>query len=160
MSDPNIVFTRIDNRLVHGQVGMVWTTALRANLIIVVDDETANDPIQQQLMQMTAESVGVGIRFFTVQKTIDVIFNASPKQKIFLVVKTPENVRKLVEGGVPIKQCNIGNMHFSEGKKVSNDPHVYLDEKDLDDLRAIRNAGVDVFIQITPDDKKLDFEPR
>lgn len=158
MNQPNIVFTRIDNRLVHGQVGCVWATAIHANLIVVVDDEVVKDPIQQQLMQMTAQSVGVGIRFFSVQKTIDVIFNASPKQTIFIVAKTPETVRKLVEAGIPIKQCNIGNMHFSQGKKESNDVHVFLDEKDKEDLRFIRNSGVEVFIQITPEDKKLDFE--
>ena len=39
MSDINIVFTRVDNRLVHGQVGNVWVTASGANLILVVDDE-------------------------------------------------------------------------------------------------------------------------
>ena len=43
MSDINIVFTRVDNRLVHGQVGNVWVTASGANLILVVDDETCND---------------------------------------------------------------------------------------------------------------------
>lgn len=36
MSDINIVFTRVDNRLVHGQVGNVWVTASGANLILVV----------------------------------------------------------------------------------------------------------------------------
>ena len=40
MSDINIVFTRVDNRLVHGQVGNVWVTASGANLILVVDDES------------------------------------------------------------------------------------------------------------------------
>ena len=39
MSDINIVFTRVDNRLVHGQVGNVWVTASGANLILVVDDQ-------------------------------------------------------------------------------------------------------------------------
>ncbi|NRW25563.1 mannose/fructose/N-acetylgalactosamine-specific phosphotransferase system component IIB [Clostridium beijerinckii] len=79
---PNILMTRIDNRLVHGQVGVTWTTSLGANLLVVVDDTAASDPVQQQLMSMTAESSGVGIRFFTIQKTIDVIHKASPSQKI------------------------------------------------------------------------------
>ncbi len=28
MSIPNILMTRIDNRLVHGQVGVTWTNSL------------------------------------------------------------------------------------------------------------------------------------
>lgn len=157
---PNIVMTRIDNRLVHGQVGCSWAGALDCNLIVVADDAAAADPVQQSLMQMTAENVGCGIRFFTLQKTIDVIHKASAAQKIFLIVRDPQSARKLVENGVPVTQLCIGNMHVSEGKRLSNDVHVYVDDQDLADLRAIRDRGVDVYIQIMPGDKRQDFEPR
>ena len=45
---PNILLTRIDNRLVHGQVGVTWTKTLGANLIVVADDTAAEDRIQQE----------------------------------------------------------------------------------------------------------------
>lgn len=38
---PNIVLTRIDNRLVHGQVGVTWVNSVGANLLVVVDDEVS-----------------------------------------------------------------------------------------------------------------------
>ena len=41
-------------------------------------------------MEVTAKSSGADIRFFTVQKTIDVIHKAADRQKIFIVCKTPE----------------------------------------------------------------------
>ena len=154
---PNILMTRIDNRLVHGQVGVTWTTALGANLLVVVDDIAASDPVQQQLMSMTAESSGVGIRFFTIQKTIDVIHKAAPSQKIFIVCKTPEVARKLVDGGVPIKELNVGNMHFSEGKRAIT-KKVYVDDKDVEDLKYIESKGVKVFAQDTPGDIKNSIE--
>ena len=31
MTSPNILLTRIDNRLVHGQVGVTWTSTIGAN---------------------------------------------------------------------------------------------------------------------------------
>lgn len=156
---PDILLTRIDNRLVHGQVGVAWTTALGGcNLIVVADDKAAADPIQQSLMKATAQNAGCGIRFFTLQKTIDVIHKASPSQHIFLVVRDPQGARTLVEGGVPIDKLCIGNMHVGPGKVVCNEAHVYVDDQDLADLRAIRAKGVDVFIQIAPGDRKLDFE--
>ena len=37
MAEPNIVLARIDNRLVHGQVGNAWAGASEANLIVVAD---------------------------------------------------------------------------------------------------------------------------
>lgn len=157
MGKPNILLTRIDNRLVHGQVGVIWTTSLGANLLVVVDDDAANEPLQQQLMEVTAHSSGAGIRFFTIQKTIDVIHKAAERQKMFLICKTPDVVRKLIDGGVPIDKVNVGNMHFSPGKKQLT-KKVYVDEKDLDDLRYLQSKGVNVFIQDTPSDTKHAIE--
>ena len=116
MAEPNILLTRIDNRLIHGQVGMTWTNWLGANLVVVADDEIAADPVQQNLMEM-AITGNVGARFFTLQKTIDVIHKAASHQKIFLVVRTPQNALTLIKGSVPIKEINVGNLHFAEGKK-------------------------------------------
>lgn len=156
---PDILLTRIDNRLVHGQVGVAWTSALGGcNLIVVADDLAAGDPLQQSLMTATARNAGCGIRFFTLDKTIAVIHKASPNQHILLVVRDPQGARKLVEGGVPIDKLCIGNMHMAPGKTVCGNPHVYMDEQDRQDLRAIRSKGVEVYIQIAPGDRKQDFE--
>jgi PTS system galactosamine-specific IIB component len=153
MSSPNILLTRIDNRLVHGQVGVTWTSTIGANLLVVVDDEVAVDDIQQKLMGMTADTYGFGIRFFSIEKTINVIGKAAPHQKIFLICRTPATVRKLVEGGVPLKDVNVGNMHFSEGKRqISN--KVYINNQDLEDLQFIKNNNINVFIQDVPGDQK------
>lgn len=154
MAEPNIVLARIDNRLVHGQVGNAWAGASKANLIVVADDDCANDEIQKSVMKMTADSVGIGIRFFTLQKTIEIIHKASPKQHIFIVCKTPENMLKLIEGGVPIKSVNVGNMHVKPGKRVLHEAHVYVDDKDMADFEAMKKRGIDVYIQIAPGDKK------
>lgn len=153
----NILLTRIDNRLVHGQVGSIWTSTIGANLLIVVDDDVATDTLQQQLMAVTAETAGVGIRFFSVEKTINIIEKASPAQKIFIICKTPLTVKRLFDGGVKITDLNVGNMHFSEGKKqLSN--KVFVDETDLAELRYLNENGVNVFIQDVPSDAKKNIE--
>ncbi|TCS81825.1 PTS galactosamine transporter subunit IIB [Tepidibacillus fermentans] len=157
MAEPNILLTRIDNRLVHGQVGVTWTTSLGANLLVVVDDQVAKDPLQQQLMAVTAESSGAGIRFFTVEHTINIIHKATPSQKIFIICKTPEVVKKLIDGGVPIKDVNVGNMHFSQGKRQIS-KKVYVDDNDLENLRYIKSKGINVFIQDVPGDIKENIE--
>ncbi|MBS2905274.1 PTS sugar transporter subunit IIB, partial [Klebsiella pneumoniae] len=92
--------TRIDNRLVHGQVGVTWVNHLGANLIVVANDEVSKDSVQQNLMEMVIPDA-IGIRFFSIQKTIDVIHKASPRQKIFLVVRNPQDALRLAEGNVP-----------------------------------------------------------
>lgn len=153
MSEPNILLTRIDNRLIHGQVGVTWTMTLGANLILVADDETANNKTVQEIMSLTAESSGASTRFWTIEKTINTVHKAAPRQKIFIVCKTPHEARLLIEGGVPIHELNVGNMHFSKGKhQISK--KVYVDDDDLTDFKAIEEKGVNIFIQDVPGDMK------
>ncbi|SHJ16902.1 PTS system N-acetylgalactosamine-specific EIIB component, Man family (TC 4.A.6.1.4) [Clostridium cavendishii DSM 21758] len=148
---PNILMTRIDNRLIHGQVGVTWVNALGANLILVANDEVANDPIQQNLMEMVVPDV-IATRFFTLDKTINVIGKAAARQLIFLVCRSPKDVVKLVEGGVPVKKVNIGNMHFSEGKKQISST-VSVDEEDLKAFRRLKELGVELEIRRVPEER-------
>ncbi|MGL5379480.1 PTS sugar transporter subunit IIB [Clostridium sp.] len=114
MSNVNIEMMRIDERLIHGQ-GQMWLNALGVNTVIVADDAASTDVIQQTLMK-TVVPKSVAMRFFSIEKTCELIHKASPKQKIFIVCKTPENALKLIAGGVPVKEINIGNIHNAEGK--------------------------------------------
>ena len=98
---PNIVLSRIDERLIHGQVGVQWVGFAGANLVLVANDEVAEDPIQQNLMEMVLAE-GIAVRFWPLQKVIDNISKAADRQKILLVCKSPADFRTLVEGGVPI----------------------------------------------------------
>ena len=78
MAEPNILLTRIDNRLVHGQVATQWNSTLGSNLILVANDDVSTNTMRQNLMKMAAPA-GVATRFFSLQKTIDVIGKASPR---------------------------------------------------------------------------------
>ena len=151
MSKPNILHGRVDNRLMHGQVGGAWVRYLGTNLVLVADDEVAEDAFQQSLMQMVADSVGsVQMRFFTIAKTIDVIWKAAPSQKIFIVTRSPKEMRALIDGNVPIPIVNLGNIHAAKGKKKMPFGNCYLDEQDIADLAAIKEKGISIYFQTTP----------
>lgn len=154
---PNILLTRVDNRLIHGQVGVTWVNHLGANLILVANDKVAADPVQQSLMEMVLPDA-IQTRFFTIDKTINIIHKASDRQKIFLVCRTPQDALRLIEGGVPIKELNIGNMHFSEGKEQISST-VSLDEDDKNTIRKIIDLGIKVEIRRVPDERvEVDIE--
>ena len=148
---PDILLTRVDNRLIHGQVGMTWATHLGANLIIV-----ANDEVQQNLMDMAVASAAE-TRYFTLQKTIDVIHMAGDWQHIFLVVKTPQDALKLAENGVPIDVLNIGNMHFSDGKKQVTST-ISVDEDDKATFRRLLDLGIKIELRKVPSDSVIPVE--
>lgn len=136
MGKPDIKMLRIDERLIHGQ-GQLWLNTLGVNLVIVANDETSTNKIQQQLMK-TVVPDSIGMRFFTIQHTCDIIDKASPKQKIFIVVKSPEDALRLVSGGINVDKVNVGNIHYAEGKeKVS--PFISLGEEDKKSLQTLRD---------------------
>jgi len=145
---PNILLTRIDNRLIHGQVATQWTSSIGANLLLVANDEVSTNQVRQGLMDMAAPS-GVATRYFSIQKTIDIISKAADRQKIFIICETPEDVLRLVEGGVPIKKVNIGNMHMAEGKRQVATT-VAVDDKDVAAFKKLRELGVELYIQRVP----------
>lgn len=148
---PNILLTRIDNRLIHGQVGVTWVNHLGANLILVANDEVENDPVQQNLMEMVVPDA-IQTRFFSIEKTIRVIHKAADRQKIFLVCRTPQDALRMVKGGVPIKELNIGNMHFSEGKEQIAST-VSVDEDDKKAIRELLDLGIKIEVRRVPDEK-------
>ncbi|WP_238157743.1 PTS sugar transporter subunit IIB, partial [Lacticaseibacillus chiayiensis] len=43
---------RIDERLVHGQVALVWSRNLGVDRILVVNDKAAADPVQPATLKM------------------------------------------------------------------------------------------------------------
>ena len=148
---PNIVLTRIDNRLVHGQVATQWCGAIGANLILVANDEVAGNSLRQGLMNMAlyiAPSYA-SMRYWTIQKTIDTIHKASAKQLIFIVCENPQDVVKLVEGGVPIKKVNIGNMHMADGKRQVAGS-VAVDDSDVAAFKRLQELGVELEIRRVP----------
>ena len=70
-------------------------------------------------------------------------------------MKNPQDVVKLVEGGVPIKKVNIGNMHMAEGKRQVAGV-VAVDDADVAAFRRLQELGVELEIQKVPTEGKED----
>lgn len=145
---PNILLTRIDERLIHGQVATQWTGSIGANLLLVANDDVAGNTMRQGLMDMAAPAAAQ-TRYFTLQKTIDIIHKANDKQKIFIICESPKDVLTLVEGGVPIKKLNIGNMHMAEGKRQVA-TSVAVSDEDVQAFRRLQELGVELEIRRVP----------
>lgn len=144
-----ISLVRIDNRLVHGQVGITWVASLETNVLIVVDNEAATDKLQQILMEAVAKSANIRIRFFSTNDFVQALMNSSNTIKMFIVVKTVETVADLHKLGVPIDCVNFGNLHFEKGK-IPITKKVYINRKDAEDIQYLLDHHVVCFAQDVP----------
>ena len=153
----NIQLVRVDNRLVHGQVAVTWSATLSISMIVVVDDEVAHDILAQKLMQTIARTINLKMKFFSVQDFIQFWQEESNNKKMFVVVKTIQMAKALVEGGVYCPKINIGNIHYEKGRIPLNNK-MYLTKQDVEDIHYLCSNGCEVFYQDVPGTKieKLD----
>lgn len=151
-----IVATRVDHRLVHGQVAFSWTSAINANCILVANDSAAEDEMQMTTLKLAAPQ-GVKVVVKSVSDSIDQINSGvTDKYKLFIVVKSVHDAYQLIKGCPRIEALNVGGT-----KKIDGTDHVtssiFLNFEDKEELKELSSKGVDVFSQMVPNDKKNDF---
>lgn len=151
-----IALLRVDDRLVHGQVVEGWLPSLKADLILVVSDAAAADPVQAALMKM-AMPPAVGLLVLGVAAAAEAL--ASPQltaRRALVLVPGPAEALALLQKGVAVDRVNVGGLHFTIGK-VQLGRALFLDEKDKEALRAIAARGVRLEGQPLPSDPEEDL---
>ena len=148
MAQPKILLTRIDDRFIYAQDIEQWNEAVGSNLVLIVNDGIAADSRKWAPMRVAAP-VGVWTRFFSVQRTIDVIHTATPRQWILIMVASPADALALVKGGVPITKISIGHMQAGEGKRPVT-PAVAVDDEDVAALKELQELGIELEIRYLP----------
>ncbi|NSV63085.1 PTS mannose/fructose/sorbose transporter subunit IIAB [Enterococcus faecalis] len=152
----NIVNTRIDERLIHGQVAGIWSTSLSTQRIIVANDEAATDPLQKSSLRMAAPS-SMRLSVLGVEAAAKNIQSGKySKQRLFLLFKNPKDVLRFIEAQGPIKTVNVGNMSYKEGaREVTKSIQVLPEEEQI--FETIASKGVTVTAQLVPNDPVVDF---
>ena len=110
-----IVHTRIDDRLIHGQVAAYWVNSLNIDRIMVANDEVAQDQLQKSILKMAAPP-GVKTSIITIKKAAENIKAGKyDNQRVFLILKDPKDAVDLIEMGVKLDVINVGNLAHREG---------------------------------------------
>ena len=149
MTQPKVLLTRIDDRFIYAQDAELWNEAIGSNLVLIVNDEIAADSRKWAPMRVAAPE-GVWTRFFSVQRTIDIIHTATPRQWILILVASPAVALALVKGGVPISKISIGHMLAGEGKRPVT-PAVAVDDTDVAAFKELQELGIGLEIRYRPD---------
>lgn len=153
-----IVATRIDGRLIHGQVANLWSTKLNISRIMVIDDEVAQNDLEKNALKL-AVPPGVKLSILPVQKAADnILAGKYDAQRLLIVARYPDRFLRLVEAGVQLEELNVGNMSQSpETRAVTTSINVV--DKDIADFDALNAKGVKLIAQMVPGDVAKDFLP-
>ena len=128
-----ITLARIDDRLVHGQVMQVWTKGKGTNTAYVIDDATANDEFMKEIYESTQSTGGLKIKVYSAQGLVD-RWNEDQfgDDKVALIFKSLAYAKVAVDGGVPIKELNVGGIAIKPGStKVIESVGLTDDDADI-----------------------------
>lgn len=146
-----IVHARVDERLIHGQVAMVWTNTVGATRIIVVNNEAVKDEMIIAGLKM-AKPAGVKLSILSVKRAGEKFAEDTYKDdKVFLITKNIGDMAELIRTGVPIKAFNVGNVAKREGSRPIK-KSVNLTEQDIADIKEMTDKGVSVTAQMLPNE--------
>jgi mannose/fructose/N-acetylgalactosamine-specific phosphotransferase system component IIB len=149
----SIILVRVDDRLIHGQVTIGWTRALNANRIVVADDKVAADQTQRVLLSMGADPSAKVSILSVMEAAKQLSEGAFEKERVLLLVKGPESLVQLLEGGLEVSKVNIGNVRKDEGKqRISKE--LYAGPSEVNAWRKLDEAGIELEAQWLPGQKK------
>lgn len=148
----NLVLTRIDDRLIHGQVMTAWIKNKKADQVVIVDDGTANDEYMIEVLEMAIpEEIAIGI--FTKEEGVQ-FFEQGLDAPTILLVKGPEALNYLVEHGINIDNVDVGGMGARKDRSVLY-KNISTSKEENEAFKALLQKNVNVFIQVMPQDKQI-----
>lgn len=157
-----IVQLRIDDRLIHGQVALVWTKELNTPGIVVANDNAASNEMVQMTLKM-ATPTGKKLLIRSVDDAIKVFNNPKGKDmRMFALTNSVKDALKIaqsVEGIDGINVANVGRFaDKSEGEQVLVGSTLMLSHSELDALHELSKLNIPVFQQVVPSNAKVSIK--
>ncbi|MCR5393366.1 MAG: PTS sugar transporter subunit IIB [Olsenella sp.] len=148
---------RVDDRLIHGQVALVWSKELGVRHIVVANDHAATDDVTRMTLQMALPS-GIKLLVKSVDDAIK-IFN-DPRAKdvsMFVLTNCVHDALRIVNECPNVVEtvnaANIGRFDSTPNKTQLN-ACITLNDQELADLKELASSGVPTYAQVVPIDPK------
>lgn len=145
-----IVLSRVDSRLIHGQVIEAWLPYLNLRRIVVADDETAVDDFAKAAMGLAVPS---SVEVVTERiASLDYLALASDSVRTMVLFRDVPAVISGRQHGLPDGLITLGNVHAAPGRlPVSRS--VFLSTAEREQLVELCRTGMQIVIQAVPSEK-------
>ena len=148
-----IKLTRIDDRLVHGQVAFTWTPALGIDCLLIANDRVVKDEFQKMTLNLAKPS-----RVKLLIKSVDdaATFLNDERSKplnILVLVNNVKDAAALAELVPEIISINLGGLRSKDGSKLISKAFA-VNEEDLSIIRNLMERGIELEVRQVPTDTK------
>lgn len=150
-----IKMTRVDHRLLHGQVAFTWIKAVGADCILIANDAVAADELRMAALRM-AKPQGVKLVMKSVDASIAALTSGvTDKYKLFIITESIEDAWRLCQAVPQIRELNIGGVKVEPGKRQISEA-VFVSDEECERIRELAGSGIRVFVQMTPSERSDD----
>jgi Phosphotransferase system, mannose/fructose/N-acetylgalactosamine-specific component IIB len=152
----NIVLTRIDDRLIHGQVVTAWVKQFKVSRIVIVDDPLTKDAFMMKILKAAAPPQ-ISVEVQSAAHAVEIL-NGEPEngENILILVKIPQVLESLIDSGVRIKRIILGGMGAKAGRKKFT-KNVSASEDEVACMRRIVEKGTEMQYQLVPDERPVNI---
>jgi mannose/fructose/N-acetylgalactosamine-specific phosphotransferase system component IIB len=146
----SVVLYRVDERLIHGQVVVGWGARLRPERIVVVDDDLAASPWEQELYAMGVPE-DIEAEFVSVSSAVEQLpgWQESDERVLLLTRDIATMSRTAGTGLLAGEEVNIGGIHHAPGRRRVL-RYVYLSAEEVQELKALAEDGIRVTARDLP----------
>lgn len=152
----DLVLVRIDDRLIHGQIATQWLKSTHANKVLIVDDALPGNAIQVRILKAAAPA-GIKVVIRNVEDGI-AFCKKDPREgeKVLVLVKVPEVIEKMIDGGIPLPTVILGGMGIRDGRTRIN-KNISASESEIECMKRIVAKGTEILYQLVPSDMPQNF---
>jgi fructoselysine/glucoselysine PTS system EIIB component len=148
-----IKLTRIDDRLLHGQVAFTWVPAVGTDCLLIANDKVAKDDFQKMTLGL-AKPAGVKLLIKSVSDAIAFLNDDKHKsQKVLILINSVHDAFTLASGVEEIKTINFGGIRTKDGAKLISKAVAITDE-DVVLIKELLHRGIELEIRQVPTDEK------
>ncbi|NLZ54476.1 MAG: PTS sugar transporter subunit IIB [Thermoanaerobacteraceae bacterium] len=151
-----IASIRLDDRMIHGQVTTSWVKYLNINLIVVINGDIVEDPIQRKVLEFACP-MGIGFRLCDAAGFVKAYNeNEFEKPNTLVIFAKVKDVVEVIRQGISFSSLNIGNLKFLPGKTQLS-KSVFVNEEEKQYLKEIHEKGIELDVRMLPTDKKINI---
>jgi fructoselysine/glucoselysine PTS system EIIB component len=148
-----IRLTRIDDRLLHGQVAFTWVPSLAANCLIIANDKVAKDEFMKLTLGL-AKPVGTKLLIMSLKDAATFLNDEkNNNQRILLIINSVMDAYTISVDVPQIRSVNFGGLRSKEGSKLISKA-IAITEDDLLEIKKLISKGIELEIRQVPTDSK------
>lgn len=145
-----MIWVRVDNRLVHGQVIETWLPYTNAVHLLVVNDALAGDVLRQTIISL-AVPARIKLQFLKVEGSCTALTSISQDNNTLVLVADCKDALRIFDAGILFSALNVGNLHYGPGKRQICS-HVALSEEDEACLMQLQAHSVKLDFRCVPNE--------